>query len=461
MLAAFSGSEVSMADPVAFSRSGMRHAIPRARLLSPAARGLPARAIWIMQNGLISDRFQVSVDLEGLLSCTESVPDGKSPDRSFSRVLKEPELRKVVALADQAWRAKTPTRKDPAAEQGQLIVLVDGEDALELDTRGRFEAGPAAELFAAVSLLRTSGPSLSEEIKALAEREWAKRIVPGLPPADPAKPDAVYWNTRVSDPFPGEWPEVRSIVYYAHARGFRRTLKDAEVRGPTWAEIRVPLAPSSEPRLSVLNEKIRELGNQGFRPLRKEEREIVLQDPVALLRKPWGPEARVALRGYYCLQRSFGNIPPEAEKSHAGFFRWLACDEPLMISVKATNDARDYVGEDFPIEVSILNQGQEPLGFPLAFVRKTGPSIRLKGRRTKAETYLRTNLADHALKTAFTTIEPGASLSFPWVLHPSELEQLGMPVDVVAEISIATQVQESGNPREFKDAVTLPISRRK
>ncbi|RKH13609.1 hypothetical protein D7V97_05180 [Corallococcus sp. CA053C] len=49
-------------------------------------------------------------------------------------------------------------------------------------------------------------------------------------------------------------------------------------------------------------------------------------DTVASVASVKGTKAAdTQLKSYYCLQRSVGNIPPEAVTAHAAFFEWLGC----------------------------------------------------------------------------------------------------------------------------------------
>jgi hypothetical protein len=131
----------------------------------------------------------------------------------------------------------------------------------------------------------------------------------------------------------------------------------------------------------------------------------------------------------------------------------------LTITAKCKgNDKCLYEGKDLLLEISIKNEQSAAVGFPLTYRQKTGPSIRLMDTRTKAEAYLKTNLADSDLRSQFTSIAPGQSVLLEWVITNGELEQfLGTDVNVVAEITVQADVQSGGKLANFKGADTIRI----
>jgi hypothetical protein len=132
---------------------------------------------------------------------------------------------------------------------------------------------------------------------------------------------------------------------------------------------------------------------------------------------------------------------------------------PLKISAKCKgNDQCLFDGSDMFLYISIINTEQVSIGFPLEFVQKTGPGIRLIDKRTKADAYLKTNLADFALREKFAMIQPGDSLILKWVIKSSELEQFGGPrVDLSAEITVAATILMNGEKVAFTGADRLQI----
>jgi len=78
--------------------------------------------------------------------------------------------------------------------------------------------------------------------------------------------------------------------------------------------------------------------------------------------------------------------------------------------------------------------------------------------RTRASTNLPTHPADGDLLEKFTTIQPGASVSMPWVIKPSELEQFaGDYVDVSAEITIMADILVGEKKENFIGSDTIRI----
>jgi len=134
-------------------------------------------------------------------------------------------------------------------------------------------------------------------------------------------------------------------------------------------------------------------------------------------------------------------------------------DPLLAISAKCRGNAPClFEGQDMFLEIRITNNHDEQIGFPLGFVQKTGPTIRLVDLRTKAETYLRTNLASFDLREKFTQIQPGESVVLEWVITGDELKQFGgHNVDVSAEIIVVAGIQVSAKRIEFRGSNTLRI----
>jgi hypothetical protein len=117
-----------------------------------------------------------------------------------------------------------------------------------------------------------------------------------------------------------------------------------------------------------------------------------------------------------------------------------------------------FDGKDLFIDIVIFNHGAAPVGFPLAYRQKTGPSIRLIDSRTKAETHLRTNPADPDMASELTQIAPGKSVTLEWVIKPSEIQQFARPaIDLLAEISVGCKIQVNGKAEEFLGVDTLRI----
>ncbi|MGE6758266.1 hypothetical protein ACQKGO_09665 [Corallococcus interemptor] len=161
-------------------------------------------------------------------------------------------------------------------------------------------------------------------IKATAEKTWKESV--DTQRGNPADAGFVSWSTRLSDPLPMTWPLVEpTFAFYAYARGMNpMRLRDGEFVGPTWARITWS-AKDQKPELTRLDTKLTSHGVQGVRPLTKDEVETLKVKPLDLLLSPRTKATDQQLKSYYCLQRSVGNIPPEAVTAHAAFFKWLDC----------------------------------------------------------------------------------------------------------------------------------------
>ena len=66
---------------------------------------------------------------------------------------------------------------------------------------------------------------------------------------------------------------------------------------------------------------------------------------------------------------------------------------------------------DLFLTLTITNTTNAPIPFPLEYLQKTGPSIKLTDTRTQQHTYLRTNLAPHELRQKTTQIPPHKSVT--------------------------------------------------
>ncbi len=132
-----------------------------------------------------------------------------------------------------------------------------------------------------------------------------------------------------------------------------------------------------------------------------------------------------------------------------------------LLTVKAKckgNDQCLFEGQDIFLDIRITNNQDSGIGFPLAFRQKTGPVIRLIDTRTKAETYLKTNLADLGLREKFTLIPAGETVNLEWVITADELRGFGDRfVDVSAEITVKAKIQVKDKLVDFQGTDTLRI----
>jgi hypothetical protein len=132
---------------------------------------------------------------------------------------------------------------------------------------------------------------------------------------------------------------------------------------------------------------------------------------------------------------------------------------PLSVTAACRGNERClFKGKDLFLDITVANTGNEEIGFPLAYVSKTGPVIRLVDPHKKADTYLKKNLARLELQEQFTAIPPHKSVTFEWVITSSEIQDFGShPLDIEAEIIIATRVQNRGKVEDFKGITTIRI----
>lgn len=131
----------------------------------------------------------------------------------------------------------------------------------------------------------------------------------------------------------------------------------------------------------------------------------------------------------------------------------------LIVSAKCRgNDRCQYEGKDMFVDITIKNADDADVSFPLAFVKKAGPIIRMVDNATKEDIYLSRTPGDHSLLLQFVTIPPGQSVSMDWVLFKDELTHFGgTHVDVSAEITIKAAVKFKDKPFEFLGKDTLKI----
>jgi hypothetical protein len=178
-----------------------------------------------------------------------------------------------------------------------------------------------------MSMSKNAPPDAAEilaKATALAEQQWKESLA--LKPGNPADASFIGWETRLTAPFPMAWPSVeQTFAFYAVARGMNPgVLRDGEYVGPTWARITCS-AQGLKLELTLLDTRLESRGVQGVRPLRREEMEILKLKPLDALLGARTAATDAQLKAYYCLQRSLGNIPPEAVTAHAAFFTWLDC----------------------------------------------------------------------------------------------------------------------------------------
>jgi len=136
-------------------------------------------------------------------------------------------------------------------------------------------------------------------------------------------------------------------------------------------------------------------------------------------------------------------------------------DQILTVSAKCkATDQCLFEGTDLFIDISITNNTKSDVGFPLAYIQNSGPIVKLVDNRTKAESYLKTNLADFELRNKLSVINPGKSLKIEWVITSDELLQFDAKhVDVSAVITVKTLIKVEGEDKlvDFIGSDTLRI----
>jgi hypothetical protein len=178
--------------------------------------------------------------------------------------------------------------------------------------------------------------AMRDDFKALLDAQWEK-VKPAVTIKRGEDPGLrVFWQYRISPPFPSCWPPDASLqlIYYVYAGGLSpSSLVDGEYVAAPWGRVEVDRKGKNSPQFILLTSKIKEIGIQGVRPLREEEKatyenresaEAFLANLTALPDK--NDKSAVELRRYYCMWAKFnGAMIPELRSLHKGFFQWLDC----------------------------------------------------------------------------------------------------------------------------------------
>jgi hypothetical protein len=119
---------------------------------------------------------------------------------------------------------------------------------------------------------------------------------------------------------------------------------------------------------------------------------------------------------------------------------------PLSISLQCLGNAGCvYQRKPMDLLVTIRNDGSRAIGFPLDYLRKSGPIVKFIDTDTGEVTYARRGLANPALKTQFTTIAPGASISMEIDVHPTDIETFRIKkVDISVEVILKGDIRLDG-----------------
>nr|WP_315251595.1 hypothetical protein [uncultured Duganella sp.] len=134
---------------------------------------------------------------------------------------------------------------------------------------------------------------------------------------------------------------------------------------------------------------------------------------------------------------------------------------PLSITLQCNdNPGCLYARKPMMLTVSIRNDGRRSIGFPLAYLSKSGPIVKYTDTATAAVTYERRGLANPALKTAFTDIAPGAAVTLETELSPQQLEAFrAKRTDVTVEVILKARVSIEGAAElgDFQGAARIRV----
>lgn len=105
------------------------------------------------------------------------------------------------------------------------------------------------------------------------------------------------------------------------------------------------------------------------------------------------------------------------------------------------NENCKYEGKDLPIKIQIYNHFPKEIAFPLKFLKKRGPVVKLTCLNTGKSVFLRSGITDPAWKKELTKVLPGGFVEFGWVLFRDEMEQFGREVSLAAEFNVETEFE--------------------
>lgn len=156
---------------------------------------------------------------------------------------------------------------------------------------------------------------LTSKITTLVEEHW--------PHIKKPEDSALVWQYCLSDPLPVYWPMPdQHLAFYVYARALdMRQPTAGEIIAEAWAKI-ITRGDAIEQWVSLQSEVIPEQ-HKGLRPLTASELHILNINPIDLLCAPISTENHSAIKSFYQLQLTLGNIPRAAIAHHSDFFNWL------------------------------------------------------------------------------------------------------------------------------------------
>jgi hypothetical protein len=171
----------------------------------------------------------------------------------------------------------------------------------------------------------------TELIKGLVDKEWAK-----IDLEDSTERENVIWSCLMSPPFPLDWPPVPGsrFRYYIYAVGndISGNLRDGCHVAAPWALVDLSVEEELDPEITVVSNKLQDIGIQGVEPLSQREQEVYERAndiqrylcSLQALPKESSEEIR-NLREYYCnWSRNNGMLETRIKPHHKRFFEWLS-----------------------------------------------------------------------------------------------------------------------------------------
>lgn len=133
----------------------------------------------------------------------------------------------------------------------------------------------------------------------------------------------------------------------------------------------------------------------------------------------------------------------------------------IDVAIKCRNEEKCiYKGEKlFLFDIVISNRYKSVIGYPLEYLKTTGPIIKLIDTRTGKQNDVPTGPPDPALFEKFTMIPPGKSLILTWGIDSYDLKQFGgNNIDVTAEITMSDTILVDGKHISYEDIIAIRIT---
>lgn len=136
----------------------------------------------------------------------------------------------------------------------------------------------------------------------------------------------------------------------------------------------------------------------------------------------------------------------------------------LKISATCRNNVDCiYTGDNIKIDITIKNIGPDVVGFPLEYIIRRGPKIKLINETNNESRNQSINLAPYDLLKKFKMIYPGESVIFDATIPSSEILIFQQnPVAITAEVSVSVEifVGEESQKYQYNDCIGLHIGGR-